>query len=46
MMLAVSPAARRQTSLIIQPHREEWGDERKAKSSQQQDGQKSTQCFD
>ena len=46
VMLAVSPAARRQTSLCIQPHRKEWGDERKANSSQQQDGQKSTQCFD
>ncbi len=46
MMLAVSPAAGWQTSLSIRPHYEEWGDKRKAKNSQQEDGEKFTQWFD
>jgi hypothetical protein len=43
MMLAASSAARWQTSLSVRSHRDEWGDEREAKNSQQQDGQKFTQ---
>jgi hypothetical protein len=43
MVLAVSAAARRQTGLSIDPQSEEGRDERKAKSSQQQDGEESAQ---
>ncbi len=39
MVLAVSAAARWQTSVSIRRQREEWGDERKAKNSQQQNGE-------
>ena len=40
MMLAVSPTARWQASLSIRPQHEQRGDERKAKNSQQQNGEK------